>query len=138
MPCYITQVMGARAGTYPEHGPQLTLGDPSGPALSRRLAAVAVPSVDFGARNLNHTLPFFRLAFDAGSQLLRCFHHRQDAHADKSVVHLGRAQHGGQQVVGPRSPRISEPSGGAVVDTECRARLAELIAALQTHGLISN
>jgi hypothetical protein len=45
---------------------------------------------------------------------------------------------GGQQVVGPRSPGISEPSGGAVVDTECRARLAELIAALQTHGLISN
>jgi hypothetical protein len=45
---------------------------------------------------------------------------------------------GGQQVVGPRSPRISEPSGGAVVDMECRARLAELIAALQTHGLISN
>jgi hypothetical protein len=45
---------------------------------------------------------------------------------------------GGQQVVGPRGPRISEPSGGAVVDTECRARLVELIAALQTHGLISN
>ena len=45
---------------------------------------------------------------------------------------------GGQQVVGPRIARISEPSGGAVVDTECRARLVELIAALQTHGLISN
>ena len=45
---------------------------------------------------------------------------------------------GGQQVVGPRGASISEPSGGAVVDVECRARLTELIAALQTHGLISN
>ena len=45
---------------------------------------------------------------------------------------------GGQQVVGPRSASISAPSGGAVVDAECRARLTELISALQTHGLISN
>lgn len=45
---------------------------------------------------------------------------------------------GGQQVVGPRGASISEPSGGAVVDAECRARLTKLIAALQAHGLISN
>jgi hypothetical protein len=45
---------------------------------------------------------------------------------------------GGQQVVGPRGVAIFPPSGGAVVDAECRARLSELIAALQTHGLISN
>jgi hypothetical protein len=45
---------------------------------------------------------------------------------------------GGQQVVGPRGPSISAPSGGAVVDTECRAQVSELIAALQAHGLISN
>jgi hypothetical protein len=45
---------------------------------------------------------------------------------------------GGQQVVGPRAAAISAPSGGAVIDTECRARLMEIIAALQGHGLISN
>jgi hypothetical protein len=44
----------------------------------------------------------------------------------------------GQQVVGPRGAAIFPPSGGAVVDAECRARLSELISALQTHGLISN
>jgi hypothetical protein len=45
---------------------------------------------------------------------------------------------GGDQVVGPRSAHISAPSGGAVIDIECRAQLIELISALQTHGLISN
>jgi hypothetical protein len=45
---------------------------------------------------------------------------------------------GGQQVVGPQSASISAPSGGTVVDAECRARLTELITALQGHGLISN
>lgn len=45
---------------------------------------------------------------------------------------------GGQQVVGPRGASISAPSGGLVIDAECRASLSELIAALQTHGLISN
>jgi hypothetical protein len=42
----------------------------------------------------------------------------------------------GQQVVGPRQPSISSPSGGTTIDAEARIALASVIVALQTHGLI--
>ena len=42
----------------------------------------------------------------------------------------------GRQVVGPRAAAIDDPAGGATVDSEVRATLAELLAALRVHGLI--
>lgn len=43
----------------------------------------------------------------------------------------------GQQVVGPRLAAIPSPSGGAVVDVQCREALSLALAALRQHGLIA-
>ena len=42
----------------------------------------------------------------------------------------------GQTVLRERQPAIVPPAGGATVDSECRATLGALLAALQAHGLI--
>jgi Protein of unknown function (DUF2793) len=44
---------------------------------------------------------------------------------------------GGEQVVGPRRPRVLAPAGGSTIDTQARAAIATLIAGLETHGLFS-
>ena len=43
----------------------------------------------------------------------------------------------GQQVVGMRGGAIGNATGGAVVDTEVRAIVGQILAALRTHGLIA-
>lgn len=43
----------------------------------------------------------------------------------------------GVQVVGAQGAAIADPSGGATVDTEARAALASILAALRQHGLIA-
>jgi hypothetical protein len=43
----------------------------------------------------------------------------------------------GSQVVGPRLSGITDPSGGATIDIEARARISAILVALRTHGLIS-
>ena len=42
----------------------------------------------------------------------------------------------GQRVVGPRQPDISDPVGGATVDSEARAAISAVIVTLKSHGLI--
>ena len=42
----------------------------------------------------------------------------------------------GQQVVGERRSGISNPSGGSVIDSEARAAIDAMLAALRAHGLI--
>jgi hypothetical protein len=42
----------------------------------------------------------------------------------------------GVQVVGPRQPAVPSPSGGTIIDTEARAAIAAITAALMSHGLI--
>ena len=42
----------------------------------------------------------------------------------------------GQQVVGERRSGISNPSGGSVIDSEARAAIGAMLAALRAHGLI--
>lgn len=54
------------------------------------------------------------------------------------AVRAERLLVGGNQVVGTRSPAIAAPAGGTTVDTECRAVLAGLLAALRSHGLIAS
>lgn len=48
----------------------------------------------------------------------------------------GRLIVDGQQVVGPRSEAIADPAGGTIVDSEARAAIAALLAALRDHGLV--
>lgn len=43
----------------------------------------------------------------------------------------------GQRIVGPRRDAIADPAGGSVVDVEVRAAMAQLLAALRSHGLIA-
>lgn len=44
---------------------------------------------------------------------------------------------GGQQVVGSRGSAIAAPTGGSTVDSEARAAVALVLAALRGHGLIA-
>jgi Protein of unknown function (DUF2793) len=44
---------------------------------------------------------------------------------------------GNQQVVGPRQSAVADPTGGTVIDAEARLAVAQLLAKLRTHGLIS-
>ncbi|MBV9529260.1 DUF2793 domain-containing protein [Sphingomonas sp.] len=44
----------------------------------------------------------------------------------------------GQQVVGPRAAMIAAPTGGATVDAQSRTAIAQILSALQTHGLIGS
>ena len=48
----------------------------------------------------------------------------------------GRLIIDGEQVVGPRAEAIDEPDGGATVDSEARAAIGAILAALREHGLL--
>lgn len=43
----------------------------------------------------------------------------------------------GNQVVGSRQPKVGDPTGGSVIDVECREALIALLDRLRMHGLIS-
>lgn len=43
----------------------------------------------------------------------------------------------GRQVVGAQASAVPDPAGGTTVDTQARATLAALLAALRGHGLIA-
>jgi len=45
---------------------------------------------------------------------------------------------GGTQVVGPQALAIPDPSGGTTTDSEARAAISSILAALRQHGLISS
>ena len=42
----------------------------------------------------------------------------------------------GQQVVGPRMAAIGAPSGGTVLDSQCRSTIGAVLNVLRQHGLI--
>jgi hypothetical protein len=44
----------------------------------------------------------------------------------------------GEQVVGPREAAIAAPSGGSVIDVQAREAVAQILAAMREHGLISS
>lgn len=45
---------------------------------------------------------------------------------------------GGQQVVGSRAAAIASASGGATVDSDARATIDQILAAMRQHGLIES
>lgn len=53
------------------------------------------------------------------------------------IVNATEVRVDGVKVVGARQPAIAGASGGSVVDVEARAVLAQLLAALRSHGLIA-
>jgi hypothetical protein len=44
----------------------------------------------------------------------------------------------GQQVLGPRAPAISSPSGGTTIDIEARNVIGTMLDAMRAHGLIES
>ena len=44
---------------------------------------------------------------------------------------------GGTKVLGVRGPAIADPAGGSTIDLQARAAVAQILAALRTHGLIA-
>lgn len=69
----------------------------------------------------------------AGSRLLRYVGGRWS-----DSLEVGALRVGGRQVVGPQQPAIAMPSGGNAPDVPARTALAEIIVALQSHGLIAS
>jgi hypothetical protein len=45
---------------------------------------------------------------------------------------------GGQQVVGARTAAIPTPTGGTTIDVQSRTAIGQILAALQTHGLVGS
>jgi len=45
---------------------------------------------------------------------------------------------GGEQVIGSRAAAIASASGGATVDSEARATIDQILAAMRQHGLIES
>jgi len=43
----------------------------------------------------------------------------------------------GLKVLGPRTPAIADPAGGATADAQSRLALGQILAALRAHGLIA-
>ena len=50
-------------------------------------------------------------------------------------VEAGRVRKGGKVACGQRAGAIASPSGGAVVDTEARAAIVLIIAAMQAFNI---
>jgi hypothetical protein len=70
---------------------------------------------------------------DSGSgQLLN----RREGAWETGIVRAREVRVDGLTVVRDRQSAIGDPSGGAVVDSECRIAVAEMLAALRAHGLI--
>ena len=44
---------------------------------------------------------------------------------------------GGVKVLGARGAAIADAAGGATIDTQARAAVAQILAALRTHGVIA-
>lgn len=53
------------------------------------------------------------------------------------IVNAAEVRVDGLKVVGARQPAIAGATGGATVDSEARAALALVLAALRSHGLIA-
>lgn len=54
----------------------------------------------------------------------------------RGVIHAARVMIGGEQVLAARAAPVAAPEGGAAIDTEARACLTAVLAALRHHGLI--
>ena len=56
---------------------------------------------------------------------------------EPGVVRAREVRINAQKVVGPRQAAIAAPAGGATIDSEGRAAIGAILAALRSHGLIA-
>jgi hypothetical protein len=56
---------------------------------------------------------------------------------ESGIVRAEEYQVGGLTVVRERQPAIADPSGGTVIDSQCRAAIGSILAMLRIHGLIA-
>jgi hypothetical protein len=61
---------------------------------------------------------------------------RREGAWETGIVRAQEARINGQPVLRERQAGIADPTGGAVVDAECRSAVAGVLAALRLHGLI--
>jgi hypothetical protein len=61
---------------------------------------------------------------------------RREGAWETGIVRAREVRVDGLTVVRDRQSAIGDPSGGAVVDSECRIAVAQMLAALRAHGLI--
>lgn len=62
---------------------------------------------------------------------------RRDGVWESGVARVSRIEIDGETVVRERQAALADPSGGGVIDAECRAALSGLLQRLRTHGLIA-
>jgi hypothetical protein len=63
--------------------------------------------------------------------------YREDAWS-VGAVHCSSVVIEGRQVIAAAAPPIAAPAGGATVDSEARASIGTMLAALRAHGLIKS
>jgi hypothetical protein len=61
---------------------------------------------------------------------------RRNGAWEAGIVRAQELRVDGLAVLRNRQPAIGDPSGGAVIDSECRAAVAQILGAMRAHGLI--
>lgn len=63
--------------------------------------------------------------------------HRRSGAWETGIVRAQEVRVDGLTVLRERQSAISDPSGGTVVDSQCRAAVTQMLAAMRAHGLIN-
>lgn len=61
---------------------------------------------------------------------------RRSGEWERGILRAQEVRVGGQTVLRDRQPAITNPSGGSLIDGECRLAVAEILGAMRAHGLI--
>ena len=60
---------------------------------------------------------------------------RRDGSWEAGIVRAQEVRINGLTVLREQQPAIADPSGGSVIDGQCRSAVADILAILRTHGL---
>jgi hypothetical protein len=62
---------------------------------------------------------------------------RRNGNWEAGIIRAQEVCINGVNVLRDRQPAILDPTGGSVIDAQCRTAVANIIATLRTHGLIA-